>query len=404
MKQSQSVQLSIATALLLLPAVVLARDLVVAPGQPLAARARQLQPGDRLVLKPGVYRESLTLSGLSGTAQAPITIHGQRGVQIQPTERDGILFWPKPCQYIIVEGIKIEGAARAGIVVANSQHVVVRNCSLGNNGVWGIQTTMSDYVTVEGCELYGSKREHGVYFSTTDHPIARGNRIHDNAGCGIHNNGDVHEGGDGMITAGLYENNLIHNNGRRGGAGINMDGVEQSIVRNNTIVDKLAGGIVSFHHDGVRTGAENRFLNNTVYFAPGTGRFGLQIGDGAKDNVVRQNILICGRGPALQVDQASVRGFQSGPNLLLRTGSSQPVEFNGRAMTLQEWQRATGQDRKSLSVDPGFVDSAAKNFKLRPGSPATGMGAGAAKPEGDRINPKHPPREKGRTVLGYIRP
>jgi hypothetical protein len=210
MKQSFGFQFGIAMVFLLLPAVALARDVVVAPGQPLADKARQLQPGDRLVLKPGVYRGSLTFSGLSGTAQAPITIHGETGAQIQPTERDGILFWPKTCQYIIVEGIKIEGAARAGIVIGNSQHIVIRNCVLGNNGIWGVQTTMSDHITVENCELYGSKREHGVYFSTTDHPIARNNRIHDNAGCGIHNNGDANEGGDGMITGGLYENNLIY--------------------------------------------------------------------------------------------------------------------------------------------------------------------------------------------------
>ena len=229
----------VAATFLLLPAIVLGHDVVVAPGQPLADRVRQLQPGDRLVLKPGIHRESLTLSGLTGTAEAPIMIRGERGAQLQPTGRDGILFWPKPCRHIIIEGIKIDGAARAGIVIANSQHIVVRDCTLGNNGVWGVQTTMSDYITVEDCELYGSKREHGVYFSTTDHPIARNNRIHDNAGCGIHNNGDVREGGDGMITGGLYENNLIYNNGRRGGAAINMDGVEKAIIHNNLCIGNI---------------------------------------------------------------------------------------------------------------------------------------------------------------------
>lgn len=356
-----------------LPAVVQAAQLTVAPGQSVGDSLRHLRPGDTLVLRAGQHRGSLTIEQLTGTAAAPITIRGEPGAVIVPSERDGILFYPQPSAHVVVEGLKIEHAARAGIIISHGEHITIRNCQLGNHGVWGVQTTMSDYITVENCELYGSQREHGVYFSTTDHPVARGNRIHDNGGCGIHNNGDRREGGDGMITGGLYEQNVIYNNGRRGGAAINLDGVEQSVIRNNLLYNNLAGGIVSFHGDGARGGAQNEFDHNTIYFAPSAGRFGIKLSEG-EACVVTNNIIVCGRGPALDLDPAALRGLRSDRNVLLRLQSAQPLEYNGRPFGLREWQQMTRQDQHSLSVDPAFVDPARGDFMLRPGSPAVGCG------------------------------
>jgi hypothetical protein len=111
-------------------------------------------------------------------------------------------------------------------------------------------------------------------------------------------------------------------------------------------------------------------------------------------NVVKQNIFVCGRGPALQVDQASIRGFQSGLNVLLCSGSALPIEFNGKAMTLQEWQRTSGQDQKSLSVEPGFVDSSANDFNLPPGSPAAGMGVQPVTSEGNSAGAQRPAKDR----------
>jgi len=337
-------------------------EVTTAPGEDAAAKIKALKPGDTLLFKAGQHKGSLTIAGLKGTAEAPITLKGEKGAEIVPTAQDGLLFWGGESTYVIVEGLKIENASRAGIIVSAGKHITIRDCRIGNNGKWGVQTTMSDSIIVENCELYGSKKEHGVYFSTTDHPVARGNRTHDNAGCGIHNNGDKSEGGDGMITGGLYENNVIYNCGKGGGAAINMDSVETSIVRNNLIYNNAAGGIVAFHGDGDHSGAGNCFYNNTVYFQKGAGRFGLKIADGAKDTGVKNNILICGRGPAMEIDADSNVGLVSDHNLLLRLGGGVPVAFGGKDLSLKEWQKAASQDAHSLSVDPQFAEAGKADF------------------------------------------
>jgi hypothetical protein len=346
----------------------------VGPGEPVGERIRQLRPGDVLLLKAGTHRGSLLIDRLVGTESAPIVIRGEPGAVLVPTDRDGILFYPGNSAHVVIEGLRIDNAPRAAIIIGSSRHIGIRQCVFGNNGVWGVQTTLSQHIAVEQCEIYGSKREHGIYFSTTDFPVARGNRIHGNNACGIHNNGDKAEGGDGMITGGLFEDNVIYDNGTRGGAAINMDGVEKTVVRNNLLYNNRAGGIISFHTDGLRTGGQNEFSHNTVHFAPGVGRYAIQIAGTSEGNAITNNILICGRGAAIELDRDALKGLRSDRNLFLRTGSTQPLELGGQRLSLTQWQTSTQQDLHSLSVDPRFANPSQGDFHLPADSPVAGLG------------------------------
>jgi hypothetical protein len=367
-----------------------AAQIDVSPEDDVQQKLGTLTAGDVLVLKAGKHKGTLQISDLHGTAEKPIIIRGQDAAQIVPTDRDGVIFWPKPSSHVIVEALLIENARRAGVIVSGGRHITVRNCRIGNNGVWGVQTVLSDYITVENCELYGSKREHGIYFSTTDHPVARNNRIHDNAGCGIHNNGDKSEGGDGMISHGLFENNIIYNCGRRGGAAINMDSAEHCVVRNNLIYNCLAGGIVSFHGDGARAGDGNRFLHNTIWFAAGTGRYALQLSGGGSKNVVCNNILVSGRGPALEIGKDSDTALTSNYNVLWHSGGRNPVDLAGKAMSLAQWQQASGQDAKSVCADPLLLDPTGGKLALKPSSPAANMAPVRADAPADALGRRRP--------------
>lgn len=332
--------------------VCCAAEYLLTPGDPVQETFAKLRPGDTLVVKPGLYDREWAIAGLMGTAERPIVIRGEAGAIIRPrVGRDGIVFWGEPSAHVVVQDMRIECAKRGGIVVHASHHITIRSCTLSNNGVWGVQTAACRHVTVEDCDASGAGREHGVYFSTTDYPAVRRCRVYGNAACGIHLNGDKLEGGDGMITGALIEKNLIYGNGRAGGAAINMDGVEQSVVRDNILFGNFAGGIVSFRENGARVGDGNRFINNTVYFAAGSGRFALSLA-GGRQLVVRRNILAGGAGPGLALDDPAPADLKADFNLYFSDSSPNVIQVGERRINLPEWQRISGQDANARTGMP----------------------------------------------------
>jgi nitrous oxidase accessory protein NosD len=277
----------------------------IGPGEDPQRKLAMLQPGDELVLEGGVYSNRWVISGLKGTPDSPIVIRGSRGVVFRPTkERDGMLFFGGGgSRHVILKNIAFSDAKRAGLILNHCTNMLVTNCVFGGNGKWGIQTILSSRIEVVDCDIFRSEREHGIYFSTTDYPVVKACSIHHNAACGIHLNGDAGEGGDGMITGAVIEDNVIYMNGKKGGAAVNMDGVEKSLIKGNVVSNNYAGGIVSFHQDGAKTGSGNSFIGNTVTFERGRGRFGLAVYGECQGIVIQGNKLEGGRGPALDVGE-----------------------------------------------------------------------------------------------------
>ena len=70
-------------------------------------------------------------------------------------------------------------------------------------------------------------------------------------------NGDLSQGGDGTISDGLIEQNTIYENGVGGCAGINMDGVTNTLIRNNLLYQNHATGIAIFQQDGAVCSHDN---------------------------------------------------------------------------------------------------------------------------------------------------
>src|SRR5215831_20225501 len=176
----------------------------------------------------------------SGAAGSPITFKADGPAVLitsdNGTTPDGINV--ENAAYVVIDGFVVNDRTRTGVRAAVSQFVTIRNCKLGHNGRWGILTGFVDDLVVEGNEAHDSVAEHGIYVSNSgDRPIVRGNHVHDNYANGIHMNGDLSQGGDGMISNALVEQNVIHGNGAGGGSGINMDGVENSVIRNNLLYD-----------------------------------------------------------------------------------------------------------------------------------------------------------------------
>ncbi len=347
--------------------------------------AAQLAPGDTLLIEPGVYHEihGITVNH-GGTALAPVTFKADgAGVIIDKSGSSRDAFYITYADYVVVDGLTIRDATRAGVRIDNSNHVTVRNSTFANNQTWGLFTDFSDYTTVEDSESYGAVDQHGIYISnSSDYPTIRRNRLHDNAGCGLHMNGDISMGGDGIISFGVVEDNIIYNNGAKGGSGINMDGVTDTIVRDNLFYNNHASGISAYQIDGGSGSKRDKIYNNTILM-PSDGRWNINIPEpdntlpayGNTANQVFNNILYNAHSwhGVINIGPSDLAGFSSDYNVLMDRLSA---DGNDTVISLATWQ-AMGYDQHSLLSTPAqlFENLAANDYHLSSTSPAIDKGA-----------------------------
>src|SRR5205823_11597270 len=141
----------------------------------------------------------------------------------------------------------------------------------------GIFTAFSSNVLIQGNET-DHNGEHGIYQSNSSvYPSIRANKSHHNASAGIHMNGDIsQQPGNGLVQFATVENNVIWENGAKGGSGINCDGVDDSIFRNNLLYSNHASGISLYVIDGAHGSSRNLVYNNTILMAS-DGRWAVNI-------------------------------------------------------------------------------------------------------------------------------
>ena len=228
-----------------------------------------------------------------GAKGRPVTFRGESFPVIASRNArtpDGINL--EGASFVVIEGFRVEGVPRAGVRSVRNRGVVIRGNRTDRNGKWGILTGFSEGVRIEGNTASRSADEHGIYVSNTcSNPVVRGNDVWGNRMCGIHLNGDASQGGDGVITRAMIERNTIHDNGRKGGAGVNADGVRDSVIRNNLLYDNHARGVALFREDAAAGSANNLVVNNTVV-QPGDARWAVVVRGGSTDNTVANNILL----------------------------------------------------------------------------------------------------------------
>jgi parallel beta-helix repeat protein len=364
-----------------------------------AVDAPAVGPGDVIVVHAGTYAGARIER--SGTPAQPITLRAGAGEAVLLDEpsaaaaHDSILEvedFGGTVGWWVIEGFSIDGGEtwRSGIDLRDTAGVVVRGNTVTGAFRTGIFTAFSDDVVIEGNESFANC-EHGIYHSNSgDRPVIRGNLLHGNARAGIHMNADLSQGGDGIISDALVEDNLIRGNGgglcgeTGGAAGINMDGVVDSLIRNNAIWDEHASGIAVFRIDGAVCSQGNRILNNTV-IAAADGRWAYVQVDfdgsppaGCPDNELANNVFWSSHGfrGAISLDQANPSGFESRQNTVEGVFS---VDDGDTTIGLAAWQ-ALGHDAGSQAIASAgalaalFEDLAGGDLHLAPGSGAIDAG------------------------------
>ena len=348
--------------------------------------ANSVMSGDSVLVSPGTYTGfDLSTSGQSGS---PITFRAEPGVLINtPNSRtpDGINL--EGASYILIDGFEVNGMPRAGIRSVVNDHVTIRNNRVDLSGRWGIFSGFSDDLLIENNEASRSQAEHGIYVSNSgDRPTIRDNIIWGNASNGIHMNGDLSQGGDGIISDALVERNIIYGNGVTGGSGINADGIQDSIFRNNLLYDNHSSGISLYSIDGAEGSKNNVVANNTIVQAP-DGRWALNIQDGSTGNSVVNNILYnhhSFRG-SIDISANSLPGFFSDSNIVMERFTT---DGGNSVLDLNQWRLQTGQDINSAVATPNelFVAANSDDYHLLSASPATDAGTFIFAPSGDLEN------------------
>ena len=381
--------------------------------QTLQHAADQVAAGDTVIALAGSYDGfNLFTSGQPGQ---PITFTADPGalaanpavVIDQPngfTGQDGINL--EGASWVVVEGFTIAGAGipRAGIraVGTSGSHagnVTVRANHIDEPGRWGIFTGFVDDLLIEDNETSRAGDEHGIYASNSgDRPVIRRNLIWGNRSNGIHMNGDLSQGGDGVISDALVEANVTFDNGTGGGSGINCDGLQNSTIRNNLIYDGHASGISLYRIDGGQPSTGNLVVNNTVLVAS-DGRWAMNIQDGSSGNTLRNNVFLSDHPSRGSIDLCGscLPGFVSDHNAVEDRFSLDDVWID-----LDQWRTDTGQDGSSFlsTEDELFLDPAAADYRLSLTSPAADSGTATDAPAEDlRGVPR--PQEGGWEVGAY---
>ena len=287
----------------------------------------------------------------------------------------------------------INGYHRGGI--CNDGHM------LGTNNIIGLQLLNNTVanggdsnIIIANCESclwannivhdsyrIGSQGGHGIYLANpgSDNSTIRGNTIYNNDGIGIHMNGD-----GGLITNALVENNIIYDNGHdyadsNGGVGVNMDGVQDSTIRNNLIYSNFYIGIKAYGVDGIAGPKNLTVVNNTVITSK---QFPLMFMSTSAHNdqgghTLFNNIFLDETNDKSISVATYATGLISNNNIIaVGTGSSFGIGDTKSVLTHSEWIGSTGQDvnTRASSSSILFLDSSSDDYHLAVGSLAVDMG------------------------------
>ena len=388
--------------------------------------------GNTINVRPGIYRETVTLSA-SGAPDQPIVLRASGpGVIITGSESfsvpahwtptsggehlaaavtwrpsqvfiDGARLSPGPAlpaplplqtfRWITGEGLYVNigsnpgshvcevGRRPTGVSISGA-HVIIEGLEINRTEDRAVLVAGPESV-VRDCTIRFAYKYGIDVVSAPDLELLR-NKVSDNGDHGIY----VKASARCRIAY-----NESFRNARpsvRAANGLNIDGSSGCVVENNR-----------FHHNqdsGLQfvNGATNGLSRNNVSWANGDHGFdhvratgirhyhdvaqgnmrdgfsfeGVSKG-GAMFNCIAINNGLTTNEFNLWVEDASAEGFESDYNLIWNSTSQKPIKFRGfQFASLAEYSSSSGHDRHSRSQSPRFFNPSNGDFRLRAGSPA----------------------------------
>ncbi len=344
-----------------------------APWATLQYAANQALAGDTVLVKDGTYAGFFSVNG--GTEKNPITFKADGSNVIintsnAHTKLDNVNI--ENTDDVVVDGFIVKDAQRAGIRVAESTCVVIRNNRVGPSGMWGIFTGFAPEVNILNNKTFDSQGQHGIYVSNSrvsnDNPVIRGNETYGNHYTGIQVNGDCESGGDGIISGAVIEGNIIHDNASKGTSIVSMQDsvIQNNLIYNNGVGGRGAGGIHLTDQGGCgQPSSRNKIINNTI-IEPHIA--GIRITDGATENQIVNNIVFTSASLQQPIEDEVGGSFVDKDFNLMLTSISQGLFVNPAKNDYHLM-------RKSPAIDAGKTT----------GAPNTDM-EGIKRPQGSGID------------------
>lgn len=340
--------------------------------------ADQVKEGDSVYVLDGTYK-GFDIREVYGTNEKQVVFKtlGEDALinEKGPNRNDGINV--ENCSHIVIDGFTVNDMTGSGngIRVVVSDNCTVRHCRCDHNAERGIFTGFTNDILIEYNRCSNSVNEHGIYVSnSSDRPIVRYNECWGNNGTGIHMNGDLSMGNDGIISDAQLYGNYLHDNKKA--AGINLDGVLNPVIYNNVICNNHeAQGIALFNQDGAIVTHGAKIYNNTI-IVPSDGRWGILLQDGAQENTeIYNNIILTQHAWRGSISAENLTGLKSDFNLMSNSLSNQG---DGTSITFEQWQ-ALGIDQHSQQSDAYktiFTNFDEEDYHLAANSPAINHGKG----------------------------
>ncbi len=226
-------------------------------------------------------------------------------------------------------------------ITAVGRVLVEGNTVSGHTGAAGIRITEGTSAYPEANDNVVSGNATGIESNTR--ASVRGNLVYDNAVHGIRARGSE-----------TLANNVVHDSG----VGIQLWSYYTGTIEHNVL---YANATAAVRVTGPSTGAIS-LRHNTIHQTAGDG---VRLETTADGVTLDNNIIVVEGGYGIYVSDNSQPGFSSDDNLLRATGGGRVGYWQGEAGSLAQWRQASGQDSRSLSDDPRFVNAAGGDYHLQ---------------------------------------
>ena len=347
----------------------------------LQAAADAATPGDTVAVQPGTYVGFEIDHG--GTQGSPINFFAVGDVVIDSDGPTGDGIRIQNAGDVRIEGFTITGsterciAARGATPEAPMMRLDIRNndCSLaGHEGFYLSEAAASNIEgnTISQSGQDGQPRGHGIYLANagSDGTVLRRNHIFDlpaEESAGIHFNGDLSVGGDGIIEGLTVDGNVIHDLSHNA---LNMDGVQSSLIVNNVIYGVSAHAIRGYAIDAAEGPANLVVVNNTIDL-PATGRSPLKLSEDGGGHIVWNNVLLTANTNNGSIMVEASGNLESANNAVVNRFS---LDGDDGIITLSAWQGA-GLDAGSFVATTSLFVSPS-DHRLAASAPAIDAGLG----------------------------